>query len=418
MSTPSSSLPTAAALPSDSWKAFNGPRLRGPLAKVLSLDDFQQLARKRLPRSIYGYVAGAAETNASLRDNRDAFEEWGFVPRVLCKVARRTQHVSLFGREYASPFGIAPMGLMALSALQGDLVLARAAGRAGIPFVLSGTSLTPMEQVMRAAPGSWFQAYLPGDESRIDALLERVQRTGCDTLVVTVDLPVAGNRENNIRAGFSTPLRPGLRLAWDGLTHPRWVLGTLARTLWQGMPHFENSFAERGAPVISRNVDRDFSQRDHFDWSHIARIRQRWAGNLVVKGILSDRDATLAREHHVDGIIVSNHGGRQLDGAVSALRMLPEIVTAARGMPVMLDGGVRRGSDVLKALSLGARMVFVGRPFNFAAAVAGEPGVAHAIDMLRAEVDRNLAMLGVTKPGALGPEHLMNLKGLAFRSAT
>jgi L-lactate dehydrogenase (cytochrome) len=192
-----------------------------------------------------------------LRDNRDAFEEWGFVPRVLCKVAHRTQHVSLFGREYASPFGIAPMGLMALSALQGDLVLARAAGRAGIPFVLSGTSLTPMEQVMRAAPGSWFQAYLPGDESRIDALLERVQRTGCDTLVVTVDLPVAGNRENNIRAGFSTPLRPGLRLAWDGLTHPRWVLGTLARTLWQGMPHFENSFAERGAPVltaISRNV--------------------------------------------------------------------------------------------------------------------------------------------------------------------
>lgn len=418
MSTPSSSLPTAAALPSDSWKAFNGPRLRGPLAKVLSLDDFQQLARKRLPRSIYGYVAGAAETNASLRDNRDVFEEWGFVPRVLCKVARRTQHVSLFGREYASPFGIAPMGLMALSALQGDLVLARAAGRAGIPFVLSGTSLTPMEQVMRAAPGSWFQAYLPGDESRIDALLERVQRTGCDTLVVTVDLPVAGNRENNIRAGFSTPLRPGLRLAWDGLTHPRWVLGTLARTLWQGMPHFENSFAERGAPVISRNVDRDFSQRDHFDWSHIARIRQRWVGNLVVKGILSDRDATLAREHHVDGIIVSNHGGRQLDGAVSALRVLPEIVTAARGMPVMLDGGVRRGSDVLKALALGARMVFVGRPFNFAAAVAGEAGVAHAIDLLRAEVDRNLAMLGVTKPAALGPEHLMNLKGSAFRSAT
>ncbi|CAN7367368.1 alpha-hydroxy-acid oxidizing protein [Acidovorax sp. LjRoot129] len=418
MSTPSSSLPTAAALPSDSWKAFNGPRLRGPLSKLLCLDDFQQLARKRLPRSIYGYVAGAAETNASLRDNLNAFEEWGFVPRVLCKVARRTQHVSLFGREYASPFGIAPMGLMALSAFQGDLVLARAASRAGIPFVLSGTSLIPMEQVMRAAPGSWFQAYLPGDESRIDALLERVQRTGCDTLVVTVDLPVAGNRENNIRAGFSTPLRPGLRLAWDGLTHPRWVLGTLARTLWQGMPHFENSFAERGAPVISRNVDRDFSQRDHFDWSHIARIRQRWAGNLVVKGILGDRDATLAREHHVDGIIVSNHGGRQLDGAVSALRMLPEIVTAARGMPVMLDGGVRRGSDVLKALALGARMVFVGRPFNFAAAVAGEPGVAHAIDLLRAEVDRNLAMLGVTKPGALGPEHLMNLKGLAFRSAT
>lgn len=411
MSSPISSLPTTPFLPSDSWKAFNGPRLRGPLAKVLSLDDFQILARRRLPRSIYGYVAGAAETNASLRDNRDAFAEWALVPRVLSNVANRTQRLTLFGREYTSPVGIAPMGLMALSAYQGDLVLARAAARAGVPFVLSGTSLTPMEQVMQAAPGSWFQAYLPGDASRIDALLERVQRTGCETLVVTVDIPVAGNRENNIRAGFSTPLRPSMQLAWDGLTHPHWVLGTLARTLWQGMPHFENSFAERGAPVISRSVDRDFSQRDHFDWSHIARIRQRWTGNLVVKGILSDRDAALAREHHVNGIIVSNHGGRQLDGAVSALRMLPKIVTAARGVPVMLDGGVRRGSDVVKALALGARMVFVGRPFNFAAAVAGEPGVAHAIGLLQAEVDRNLAMLGVTKTEALSPEHLLNLKG-------
>jgi L-lactate dehydrogenase (cytochrome) len=381
------------------------------------LDDFQHLARRRLPRSIYGYVVGAAETNSSLRDNRDAFAEWGFIPRVLCNVARRSQRVTLFGQEYASPFGIAPMGLMALSAYQGDLVLARAAARAGIPFVLSGTSLTPMEKVIRAAPGSWFQAYLPGDASRIDALLERVRIAGFETLVVTVDLPVAGNRENNIRAGFSTPLRPSLQLAWDGFTHPRWVLGTLARTLWQGMPHFENSFAERGAPVISRNVDRDFSQRDHFDWSHIARIRQRWAGNLIVKGILSGRDAALACEQHVDGIIVSNHGGRQLDGAVSALRMLPEVVAAARGVPVMLDGGVRRGSDALKALALGARMVFVGRPFNFAAAVAGESGVSHGIELLHAEVDRNLAMLGVTTTGALGPEHLLDLKGPASRLA-
>ncbi|KTT15025.1 alpha-hydroxy acid oxidase, partial [Pseudacidovorax intermedius] len=198
-----------------------------------------------------------------------------------------------------------------------------------------------------------------------------------------------------------------LRLAWDGLTHPRWTLGTLLRTLADGMPHFENSFAERGAPVISRNVERDFSKRDHFDWSHIARIRRRWRGPLVVKGLLSPQDAALARQHGADGIVLSNHGGRQLDGAVSALRMLPAVMDVAGDMAVMMDGGVRRGSDVLKALALGARFVWVGRPFNFAAAVAGEPGVAHAIQLLSAEVDRNLAMLGVTRPGMLGPEHLL-----------
>lgn len=393
------------------WKAFNGPRAAGPLAKVLALEDFEPLARARLPRAIYGYVAGAAETSASMQDNRSAFAQWGFVPRVLCNVSRRSQRMRLFGQEYASPFGIAPMGLAALSAYQGDLVLARSAARAAIPFVLSGTSLTPVEQVMQAAPGSWFQAYLPGDLARIDALLERILRAGVETLVVTVDIPVAGNRENNIRAGFSTPLRPSLGLAWDGLSHPRWLVGTLARTLRRGMPHFENSFAERGAPIISRNIDRDFSQRDHFDWTHIARIRKRWPHTLVVKGVMSAADAAKARHAGVNGLIASNHGGRQLDGAVSALRVLPSIVHAAGDLPVMLDGGVRRGSDVLKAIALGAQMVFVGRPFNFAAAVAGEAGVAHAIGLLRDEVDRNLAMLGANVPYALGRQHLFDLKG-------
>jgi len=379
------------------------------LRDVLCLHDFEALARRRLPRPIFGYVAGAAEDNRSLHDNRAAFDELGFTTRVLVDVSRRSQAVELFGERYSSPFGIAPMGLAALSAYQGDLVLARAAQQAGIASILSGSSLTPLEAVAEAAPRSWFQAYLPGDPARIDALLARVARAGYQTLVLTVDIPVSANRENNVRAGFSTPLRPSLRLAWDGLTHPRWLAGTFARTLLrQGMPHFENSFAERGAPILSANVLRDFSARDHLNWTHLAQIRRQWRGNLVVKGLLSVADAQAAREHGADAVILSNHGGRQLDGAVSPLRVLADVVDAlGPGYPVLIDSGFRRGSDVLKALALGARMVFVGRPFNHAAAVAGEAGVAHAIALLRDEVDRNLAMLGVTGCAGLTRELLV-----------
>ena len=406
----SPSAPSSPPPQPNAWGAFDGARRSGRTRHLLALNDFEAAARRVLPRPIFGYVAGAAEDNVALDDNRQAFSELALVPRVLRNVAGRDQSVTLFGQRYASPFGIAPMGIAALSAYRGDIVLACAAAAAGIPAVQSGSSLIRLEDVMAAAPGTWFQAYLPGTPERIDALLQRVKNAGVQTLVVTVDIPVAGNRENNIRAGFSTPLRPSLRLAWDGMVRPRWLAGTLLRTLARhGMPHFENSFAERGAPILSSRVQRDFAARDHFDWSHIARIRRQWQGPLVVKGILSPLDAALARQQGVDGIIVSNHGGRQLDGAVAPLRMLPAIAEqAGSGMTVMLDGGIRRGTDVIKALALGARAVWVGRPFNYAAAVDGQAGVAAAIDLLRAEVDRNLAMLGATTCAELGPGHLMD----------
>ncbi|CAB3627025.1 alpha-hydroxy-acid oxidizing enzyme [Achromobacter marplatensis] len=388
---------TSTALPAT---APNGAATRQPLpralARMLSLDDFEAAAQRRLPRPIFGYVAGAAEDNQSLQDNRHAFAQYAFMPRVLVDVSRRTQQTELFGRQYASPFGIAPMGISALSAYRGDVVLARAAREQNIPAILSGTSLIALEDVIREAPGTWFQAYLPGDPAKIDALVERARRAGYETLVLTVDIPVSANRENNVRTGFSTPLKPSLRLAWDGLTRPRWLAGTFLRTLMaHGMPHFENSFATRGAPIVSASVLRDFTARDHLSWEHVARIRKQWPGTLIIKGILHPRDAALARQHGADGVIVSNHGGRQLDGAISPLRALPGVVAAAGGMTVMMDSGVRRGGDVLKALALGARFVFVGRPFNYAAAVGGQAGVSHAIDLLRAEVDRNMAMLGI-----------------------
>ncbi len=377
---------------------------------ILCLDDFEPAARRYLPRPIFGYIAGAAETNASLEDNRAAFAEWGFVPRMLVDVSRRSQQATLFGHTYAAPFGIAPMGISALYAYRGDLVLARAAAAANIPMIMSGSSLIRLEEVVRATPATWFQAYLPGDVPTITALIERVVRAGFTTLVITVDSQVAGNRENNVRAGFSTPLRPTLRLAWDGVTRPRWLVGTFLRTLLQhGMPHFENNFATRGAPIVSAKVIRDYSDRGNLAWPHFELIRRLWKGRLVIKGLLDVGDARKARDAGADGIVVSNHGGRQLDGAVSPLRVLPDIVAACPEIPVMMDCGVRRGTDVLKALALGARFVFVGRPFAYAAAIGGDAGVRHAVDLLGAEIFRDMAMLGAVRLDELNPGWLLRL---------
>lgn len=378
------------------------------LARVLSLDDFEIAAARRLPRPLYAYVSGAAETNQSLRDNRAAFEAYGFTPHVLVDISVRDTGVDLFGQHWQHPFGIAPMGLCALFGYRGDVALARAGAAAGVPMLLSGTALIPLEEVITANPDAWFQAYLPGDTDEVIALVERAATAGYRTLVVTVDTAMAANRENNVRAGFSTPLRPSLRLALDGLARPGWLLGTFARTvLSHGMPHFENNYARRGAPVMSSNVLRDFSDRGRLTWEHLAMIRRMWKGPVILKGILNPIDAARAVDAGVDGIIVSNHGGRQLDGSVAPLRALPAVVEACPNIPVMLDSGIRRGSDVLKALALGAKFVFVGRPFAFALAVAGEAGALHAADILATEISRNMALLGITRLDQLNAQELL-----------
>lgn len=378
------------------------------LRRILSLADFETAARGFLPRPLFGYVSGAAEDGMSVAANRTAFERWKFRPKVLVDVSRRSQETTIFGCTYSSPFGIAPVGISAMSAYRGDIALAQAAKHENIPAIMSGTSLIPMETVHAAAPGTWFQAYLPGDATRVDALIDRVRAAGFSTLVLTVDIPVWANRENNVRTGFSLPLRPSLRLAMDGLARPRWLCGTFLRTLIKhGMPHFENSFATRGAPMLSASAIRDTTGRDHLSWVDIARIRERWRGNLVIKGILHVDDAKRAAALGADGIIVSNHGGRQLDGAVEPLQVLPEICSAVGSdLVVMMDSGIRRGGDVLKALAFGARFVFVGRPFMYAAAVGGAAGVRHAIALLRDEVDRNMAMLGTRTVDEVGRDTL------------
>ena len=378
------------------------------LRRILSLADFELAARRHLPRPILGYAAGGAEDNIALRAAADAYRQWAFVPRVLVDVSQRSQQVELFGQTYASPFGIAPMGISALIAYEGDLALARAAEAANIPMIVSSTALTRLEDVRAAAPRStWFQAYLPGDSAKIDAMVQRVKSAGYRTLVLTVDVATLPSRENNIRAGFTMPLRPSFRLAWDGIVRPRWTIGTLLRTLLKsGMPHFENSSAVRGVPIFSGAAVREFGSRDTLSWTHVDQIRRMWNGELVLKGVLSAEDARIAADRGVDGVIVSSHGGRQLDASIAPLHALPAIVRAKGAMKVMIDSGIRRGNDVLKAIALGADFVFIGRPFIYAASVGGQAGVAHAIRLLAHEIQQDMALIGVSSLRELGPHSL------------
>ena len=395
-------------LPERSQRAL--ARLKHPrehlLSSALDLEDFQRLARRKLPKAVYGYVANGAEAMVARDNNRSAFQHWRMVTRVLRDVSRRSQETTLFGRRYAAPFGIAPMGAAAVVTYDADNRMARAAREAGIPFVLSANSITPLEELARSNPAAWFAAYQSPDHSRIARMLARVEAAGIDTYVLTVDVPVGSNRVNDKRAGYSMPLRPTPRLTLDGLSHPRWLAGTFARTLLhRGVPQISNLEADHRVGLFSREVA-VIAGHDDFGWREAELIRKRWKGRFVIKGLLSPEDARLARELGADGIVVSNHGGRQLDAAVSPLEVLPEVKRASGDMAVLVDSGFRHGTDVLKALALGADFVLVGRPFLFAAAVAGEAGVQRAIGILSKEIDIDLALLGLNGVAEAGPETL------------
>jgi L-lactate dehydrogenase (cytochrome) len=377
---------------------------------ILCLDDFEAPARRFLPRPIYGYVSGGVETNTARDRNRSAFADWDFMPRVLVNTRGRHQKTTLLGRTYDLPFGFPPMGATSLAAYMGDSVLAQVAGELNTINIQSGASLTPMERIREIGPTSWFQAYLPGEPTIIVPLVERAQAAGFETLVLTVDVQVPANRENNVRSGYNSPLRPTLRLAWDCLLRPRWLVGAFGRTvLERGMPHLENMGFPR-IPVLG-HTERPRMARDGLSWEHVELMRKTWKGKLVLKGVLAPQDVRIARESGVDGILVSNHGGRQLDYTVAPLRALPGVVAEAGNMAIMMDGGVRRGTDVLKALALGAHFVFVGRPILYAAAIAGAVGVRHAASLLSDEVSRGMAMLGITSLADMKRELLVPVRG-------
>ncbi len=363
------------------------------MKQFLNLHDFSPAAKRRLPRSIHEFIEGGAEDGRSVQGNRSVFDAMKFQPRVLVDTSARSAVASCLGERFSAPFGIAPMGAAGVAAFWGDLVLARAAAKSQIPFVLSGSSLVAMERVIAENPRAWFQIYASTAQTENDALLARAAASGFATLVVTVDVPVAGNRERDIRNGYASPLKPNARLALDCLLHPRWLVGTLMRTLaTEGLPHFEN-FGTGRAPMISRQATRSH-RRDNLSWATLERMRAQWKGRLIIKGVLCAEDAEKARQIGVDAVIVSNHGGRQLDGAIEPLAVLPAISVCAGRMEVLCDSGIRRGTDVLKALAAGASFTFIGRPFLQAAAVGGEAGVLHAIDLMKAEILRSMALLG------------------------
>jgi L-lactate dehydrogenase (cytochrome) len=373
-------------------------RLRG----ILSLNDFERAARRYLPHSVFTFVQSGVEDEVTLRDNREAFRDYHLVPRVLVGVTHRSQKTTLFGHTYDSPFGVAPMGMESLVGYRGDMMIARSCAAHNIPFIQSGASLLRLEDIRAACPTAWFQAYIPQHFDDMAALMDRCRNAGFETLVVTVDLTAGSNRENTARAGFTSPFRPSWRMFWDGATHPRWAIGNFLWTIAaHGMPHFENLDGGRGAPIVSRTAIRDTGGRTGHDWAFLRRIRDYWRGKLVIKGLLDPRDVTLAVHTGVDGVIVSTHGGRQMDGAIPAFRALPACVQAAGDVPVMIDSGIRRGTDIIKCLALGAKFVFVGRPFNYAAAFGGEVGVQHAINLLRAEIRRDTGNMGFNSIGEI-----------------
>lgn len=364
------------------------------------VSDFEKKARKRLPRCVAGYVCGGTEDETSLSESLAVMKRIGFRHRGLQQVAQRTSEVVIFDQTYSMPIGFAPTGFAAIVMHECDMALATEAMKARIPFVISGASNVPLER-LQAATGNrcWYQAYLPGDISRIGMLLNRLERAEIPVLVVTIDTCVAGNRENIKRLDFTVPFKVSPRLILDGALHPRWSVKVFARTLMKsGVPRFSNLYEQIGPPITQDTPNGFRGERDRLSWEHIRWIRENWKGKLVLKGVMHPEDARLAVAAGVDGLIVSNHGGRQLDGSISPLQALPDIVNVvSNAMPIMIDGGFRRGSDVLKAIALGASLVFTGRPQLYGAAVAGVDGIRKVVDIFQSEIDTNMALLGCSR---------------------
>ena len=378
------------------------------LHKAINLDDLRLAARRRLPRLAFDFIEGGVDGEVGIQRNEQAFRRYRLMPRYLVDISRRSQAQTLFGRTWASPFGFCPTGMAGLWRPGTDRLLATAAAKADIPNLMSCASNLAIEKAVALAPRNmWFQIYCGRDRRYTDEFLRRLADLGVETVVITVDVPVNGKRERNLRNGFSRPLRLTGRSLSDVLRHPGW--------LWSfkrggGIPPMENwsSFLQPGEPP-ERSTDLYSTQTPSGDqtWRDLDHIRRNWQGNLVLKGILDPEDARLAQQAGVNGVIVSNHGGRQLDYGPAALEALPA-VRAAVGpeMTVMLDSGLRRGADILLALCLGAQFCFLGRPPLYGAAAYGQAGVDKAVQILRQEIDLNMAQMGVTSLDQLGPDRV------------
>ncbi len=379
---------------------------RGPLARALNIADLRALALRQVPHFAFEYVEGGAEDEATLAANRADFARWRLLPRTLIDTRARRLAAPLFGRERAAPLVVGPTGFNGILHADGDVALATAAARHGIPFTLSTFSTARLEDVASRAGGQlWLQLYVLKDRAIARELIGRAAAAGYEALVFTTDANVFGSREWD-RRNYRTPGRPNLRTLLDILAHPRW----LARHAACGLPRFRNleGFLEEaetnalgGSTVIPQLMDASLS------WDDVRWMRELWRGKFLLKGVLDVRDAERALQLGCDGLVLSNHGGRQLDYCVTALQVLPEIARAVGGrMTLIVDGGFRRGTDIVKALALGADAVMLGRATLYGLAAGGEAGVNHALDILMSELDRVLGELGCTSAAQLGPQFL------------
>ena len=347
-----------------------------------NIDDLRRKARKRLPRGIFEYVDRGAEDEVALRHNTEIYRSLKIKNRVLMDVSERTTETKLFGRTYAMPFGISPTASAGLVCEGGEVGLARAAVRLGVPCTAASSALTPMEEIYEAGDGNiWFQLYMWTDMDLTARFVERVKATGFETMLITVDGPVASNREYNYRNGFAMPLRYS----------PRLVAQVLASKLTQ------------------TDVETAYTKPAAQNWDDIKRIRDMWPGNLLVKGLQSAEDTVIAADIGLQGVVLSNHGGRYLDSAPAPLEVVPEVRAAVGDrIKILIDSGARRGGDVVKALALGADMVMSGRPTLYGAAVAGEAGSYRALEIFHSEMDRVMAQIGVNRIDELGPHIFWN----------
>lgn len=381
----------------------------GSVDTCYNIADLRKIALARVPKGLFEFVDRGTEDEVSLRNNRAVFERIRFRPRTLVDVSKRSQEVTLFGRKHKMPITIAPTGTAGLMWHQGEIALARAAAEAGIPFTLATGSMTAMETVAEQAGGTlWFQLYMWPDRSLSHKLVERARAAGFEGLVVTVDGVVSGNREYNLRNGFTIPFSFTRRNVTDVLRHPRWLLQVLGRyVMTTGMPRYENYPSEIKYKVTARPMGRSQMRNDSLNWDDLRDLRRMWPHRLLVKGILHPQDAVNAADCGADGVIVSNHGGRNLDGAVSPIEVLPEIVDAVgKRVAVLVDSGFRRGSDVVKALAMGAHAVQIGRATLYGVAAGGEAGAKRAIRIFREEIDRVMALIGCNSVAELSPEVL------------
>lgn len=366
------------------------------IQSAINLEDVRRMARRKLPRIAFDFIDGGADDELCLERNRGAFARHQLLPRYLRDVTTRDQSVVLFGRRYASPIGISPTGLAGLFRPGADQMLAAAAREANVPFLLSSAANGALEEVAPVAPDNvWFQMYCTSDEAINADLVQRARKAGVRVLVVSVDVPVNSNRERNRRNGFSRPFRMTPGVVLEALGHPAWVIRYL-RT--GGIPMMRNwkPYAPEGASAAQvADLYGTLTPAPMVGWDHLRRIRAAWSGPLVIKGLMHPEDAREAVALGADGLVVSNHGGRQLDAAPSSLEVLPAIRDAVgKDVELILDSGVRRGSDLVIARCLGAQSAIFGRPTLFGVAVAGQAGAAHVLQIIRKEVDMVLAQIG------------------------